>query len=103
MAKEIILANAPTGFPVTEMGRADSTFELRQVDLPELKNNQLLLKTIFISNDPGETFQDFSRVVTAGFVLLIFARLVPSRLFSARLRSMKSRSKNGSKSRLESL
>ncbi|KAJ3715055.1 NAD(P)-binding protein [Lentinula raphanica] len=54
MAKEIILANAPTGFPVTEMGRADSTFELRQVDLPELKNNQLLLKTIFISNDPAQ-------------------------------------------------
>ncbi|KAJ3715054.1 hypothetical protein C8R42DRAFT_228117 [Lentinula raphanica] len=54
MVKQIVLANAPTGFPITEMGKAESTFEIKQVALPDLKDNQLLLQTVFISNDPAQ-------------------------------------------------
>ncbi|KAJ3788509.1 hypothetical protein GGU10DRAFT_262774 [Lentinula aff. detonsa] len=54
MVKEIVLANAPTGFPVIELGKADSTFEIKEMELPELQDNQLLVQTIFISNDPAQ-------------------------------------------------
>ncbi|KIK68550.1 hypothetical protein GYMLUDRAFT_237589 [Collybiopsis luxurians FD-317 M1] len=49
MVKEIILARSPDGVPVYELGRLDSTFEMRVLELPELKEDQLLLKTIFLT------------------------------------------------------
>ncbi|KIK68569.1 hypothetical protein GYMLUDRAFT_36029 [Collybiopsis luxurians FD-317 M1] len=54
MVKEIILANAPTGLPVIAFDKPDSTFALKEVDLPNLKEDQLLLQTIFLSNDPAQ-------------------------------------------------
>ncbi|KAF5353028.1 hypothetical protein D9757_011858 [Collybiopsis confluens] len=54
MVKEIILANAPTGLPVIEYGKNNSTFALREVELPSLKEDQVLLQTIFLSNDPAQ-------------------------------------------------
>ncbi|KAE9407995.1 NAD(P)-binding protein [Gymnopus androsaceus JB14] len=40
--------------PVPELGRSDSTFELKEIELPELKEDQVLLQTIFFSNDPAQ-------------------------------------------------
>ncbi|KAF9078815.1 NAD(P)-binding protein [Rhodocollybia butyracea] len=54
MVKQIILASTPTGLPVPELGKPDSTFELKQVELPELKENQVLIQTLYISNDPAQ-------------------------------------------------
>ncbi|KAJ4490214.1 hypothetical protein J3R30DRAFT_47707 [Lentinula aciculospora] len=55
MVKEIVLANAPSlGLPVVELGRSDSTFDVKELELPELKDDQLLLQTIFLSNDPAQ-------------------------------------------------
>ncbi|KAJ4495790.1 hypothetical protein C8J55DRAFT_413460 [Lentinula edodes] len=54
MVREIVLANAPSGFPVIELGKSDSTFELKELELPELKDDQVLLQTIFLSNDPAQ-------------------------------------------------
>ncbi|KAE9407994.1 GroES-like protein [Gymnopus androsaceus JB14] len=54
MVKQLLLANAPSGMPVPELGRSDSTFELKEIELPELKEDQVLLQTIFFSNDPAQ-------------------------------------------------
>jgi NADPH-dependent curcumin reductase CurA len=54
MVKQILLANAPTGMPVPELGRPDSTFELKEIELPDLKEDQVLVQTIFFSNDPAQ-------------------------------------------------
>lgn len=43
MVREIVLANAPSGFPVVELGKSDSTFELKELELPELKDDQVLV------------------------------------------------------------
>ncbi|MEO9022342.1 MAG: NADP-dependent oxidoreductase [Ginsengibacter sp.] len=43
----ILLAERPTGIP------EKSTFQLKEIDMPEIENGQVLLQSIYISVDPG--------------------------------------------------
>lgn len=45
--KEIILAKRPSGVPTS------STFRINDIRMPELKDNQVLLKSLYVSVDPG--------------------------------------------------
>lgn len=45
--KEIVLAEHPKGVPTKE------TFKINDIDLPSPKDGELLLKTIYVSVDPG--------------------------------------------------
>lgn len=47
-----ILANKPTGDVV--LSGDNPTFKLEKQDLPELKDNQILLKAVYLSNDPAQ-------------------------------------------------
>jgi NADPH-dependent curcumin reductase CurA len=51
-ARSWVLANKPEGLPVLD--GANATFKLEIRDLPELKDGQVLLKTLFLSNDPAQ-------------------------------------------------
>ncbi|WP_027126395.1 NADP-dependent oxidoreductase [Gelidibacter mesophilus] len=46
--KEIVLAEHPKGVPTKE------TFKINDIDLPSPKDGELLLKTIYVSVDPGK-------------------------------------------------
>jgi NADPH-dependent curcumin reductase CurA len=47
-----LLKSRPTGFPT--YGQPDSNFQLTTTPLPTLKENQVLAKTLFLSNDPAQ-------------------------------------------------
>lgn len=49
--KQWVLANKPTGAPV--LSGDDATFKLQTVELPALKEGQILCKVIYFSNDTG--------------------------------------------------
>ncbi|KAH6900583.1 hypothetical protein B0T10DRAFT_571157 [Thelonectria olida] len=49
--KQWVLVNKPTGAPV--LSGPDATFELRTVELPPLKEGQILAKVKYFSNDTG--------------------------------------------------
>ena len=51
-AQQWILSNPPTADPVLEGD--DSTFKLENVTLPELGPDQILVKTLYLSNDPAQ-------------------------------------------------
>lgn len=46
--KQWILAEKPTDFP------DENTFKLVEASLPELKDDQVLTKTLYLSNDPAQ-------------------------------------------------
>ena len=50
--RQWLLQNKPEGLPVLE-GK-DATFKLATADLPELSDGQILLKTLYFSNDPAQ-------------------------------------------------
>lgn len=50
--KAWILANKPAGD--VKLSGDDATFKLETRDLPELKDNQVLVKVVFLSNDPAQ-------------------------------------------------
>ena len=45
--QEIILANHPSGVPTTD------TFKINDIDMPAIKEGEVLLKSIYVSVDPG--------------------------------------------------
>lgn len=45
--QEIVLAKHPTGVPITD------TFQMNDIDMPALRDNEVLIKTIYVSVDPG--------------------------------------------------
>ncbi|MDE4453823.1 NADP-dependent oxidoreductase [Psychrobacter sp. DAB_AL62B] len=45
--QEIVLANHPSGIPTTD------TFKINDIDMPTLKEGEVLLKSIYVSVDPG--------------------------------------------------
>lgn len=49
-----ILEKKPTDMPL--LSGAEATFTLKTNPIPALKDDQVLLKTIYISNDPYVTF-----------------------------------------------
>ncbi|KAI4093579.1 MAG: hypothetical protein LQ344_002806 [Seirophora lacunosa] len=50
--RQWILTNKPTDLPV--LSGPSSTFTLQTHPLPSLKSNQVLLKTLYLSNDPAQ-------------------------------------------------
>ena len=50
--RQWLLAKKPTDLPQLE--GADQTFKLTETDLPEVKDDQLLVKTLYLSNDPAQ-------------------------------------------------
>ena len=50
--RQWILTNKPTGFP--ELSGPNQTFTLNTTPLPSLKEDQVLLKILYISNDPAQ-------------------------------------------------
>lgn len=52
--KQLVLKNAPVDAPVPELGKPNSTFELKSYELPELKDGELMLATQYISCDPAQ-------------------------------------------------
>ena len=52
--KALILQNPPTDEPEYSLGKSNSTFALKELDLPELSEGQLLIRTIYLSNDPAQ-------------------------------------------------
>ncbi|KAK4943501.1 quinone oxidoreductase [Elasticomyces elasticus] len=49
-----ILANYPHGVPTFSTADDNSTFKLVEQALPDLKPNQVLVKVLFLSNDPAQ-------------------------------------------------
>jgi NADPH-dependent curcumin reductase CurA len=52
--KQWVLAHKPIGYPVLEGDNA--TFELVTKDLPQLKDGQVLVQTLYLSNDPAQRY-----------------------------------------------
>ena len=52
--KSWILAKKPSDMPVVDGSSADQTFKLETRDLPELKDDQVLIKLLYLSNDPAQ-------------------------------------------------
>lgn len=52
--KTWILANHPKGTATFTSGDENATFKLVEQDLPKLGPNQVLVKTLFLSNDPAQ-------------------------------------------------
>ena len=50
--RQWLLTNKPTGFP--QLSGPNQTFTLTTVPLPALQDNQVLLKSLYISNDPAQ-------------------------------------------------
>lgn len=50
--RQWLLANKPTDLPILE--GTNQTFELTETELPELGDEQVLLKTTYLSNDPAQ-------------------------------------------------
>ncbi|RCK55548.1 hypothetical protein Cantr_03947 [Candida viswanathii] len=53
-ATQIFLRACPTGFINPKFNEADSTFEIKQVPIPPLKDGEVLVKTLYLSNDPTQ-------------------------------------------------
>lgn len=51
---QVVLKNSPTGFINPNFGESDSTFEIKQRPIEPLKDGQLLVKILLISNDPTQ-------------------------------------------------
>lgn len=54
MVKQIIVENPPASQINLTFGEPDSTFKLVDVELPELKDAQVLVKILYFSNDPTQ-------------------------------------------------
>lgn len=52
--KQWILNSHPKGLPTYNAGGADQTFNLVEKDLPAVKDGQILVKVLYISNDPAQ-------------------------------------------------
>ncbi|TFK95141.1 hypothetical protein BDV98DRAFT_556661 [Pterulicium gracile] len=52
--KALILQNAAKDEPEYTLGKANSTFALKELELAELSEGQLLVRTIYLSNDPAQ-------------------------------------------------
>ena len=50
--KQWLLTNKPTDLP--QLSGPNHTFTLKTASLPELKDDQVLLKSLYISNDPAQ-------------------------------------------------
>lgn len=50
--RQWILSNKPSGLPVLE--GSDATFTLKDAEISPLKDNQILVKPVYISNDPAQ-------------------------------------------------
>ncbi|KAL6452299.1 hypothetical protein SBY92_001557 [Candida maltosa Xu316] len=53
-ATQVYLKNCPTGFINPKFNEADSTFEIKTTPIPELKEGQVLVKILYLSNDPTQ-------------------------------------------------
>ncbi|KAK5083744.1 quinone oxidoreductase [Lithohypha guttulata] len=51
-SRQWVLANHPEGLPT--YGQSDSAFNLKTVDLPSLQDGQILVQTLYLSNDPAQ-------------------------------------------------
>ena len=49
-----VLANYPKGIPTFSSSDGNATFKLVERSLPDLKPDQVLVKTLFFSNDPAQ-------------------------------------------------
>lgn len=54
VATQVFLKNCPTGFINPKVNESDSTFEVKEVSIPELNDGQVLVKTLYLSNDPTQ-------------------------------------------------
>lgn len=50
--RQFVLANAPSGFP--HLDGPEQTFKLTETDLPPPANDEILVKTLHLSNDPAQ-------------------------------------------------
>ncbi|RCK67192.1 hypothetical protein Cantr_03138 [Candida viswanathii] len=53
-ATQIFLRACPTGFINPKFNELDSTFEIKEVPIPPLKDGEVLVKTLYLSNDPTQ-------------------------------------------------
>lgn len=51
-SRQWVLANHPKGLPT--YGKSGDTFEIKEVDLPSLNDGELLVQTLYLSNDPAQ-------------------------------------------------
>lgn len=54
VATQVFLKTCPSGFIHTKVNEDDSTFEVKEVPIPELKEGQVLAKVLYLSNDPTQ-------------------------------------------------
>lgn len=54
VATQVFLKTCPSGFIQTKVNEDDSTFEIKEVPIPELKEGQVLAKVLYLSNDPTQ-------------------------------------------------
>ncbi|RCK67189.1 putative NADP-dependent oxidoreductase YfmJ [Candida viswanathii] len=54
VATQVFLKNCPTGFINPKFNESDSTFEVKEVPIPELQDGQVLVKSLYFSNDPTQ-------------------------------------------------
>ena len=50
--RQWLLANKPTGLP--QLDGPDQTFKLVETELPDLKDDEVLVKLVYLSNDPAQ-------------------------------------------------
>ncbi|CAI5756521.1 unnamed protein product [Candida verbasci] len=51
---QLILKNAPEKSINSNLNESNSTYELKEVLLPDLKDGEVLIKTLYLSNDPTQ-------------------------------------------------
>lgn len=51
--KQWLLNKKPVGEPTYDCS-SNSTFKLIEKDLPDLKDDEVLVKTVYLSNDPAQ-------------------------------------------------
>ncbi|KAI5957073.1 hypothetical protein KGF57_003382 [Candida theae] len=51
---QVVLKTNPPGFVNPKIGESDSTFEIKQRPIEPLKDGQLLVKILYLSNDPTQ-------------------------------------------------
>ncbi|GEQ71237.1 hypothetical protein JCM33374_g4918 [Metschnikowia sp. JCM 33374] len=54
MPSKIVLETPPSGAVNLAWGQSDSTFKLVDAEVPELKDGELKVKTLYLSNDPTQ-------------------------------------------------
>jgi NADPH-dependent curcumin reductase CurA len=52
--RQLVLKNLPVNDVNPKLGVDDSTYELKEVTLPDVQDGELLLQTIYLSNDPAQ-------------------------------------------------